>query len=161
MAGTVSYKGFRFDIGGNRFFSKNAEIEKLWNEILGDRMIERDRLSRIYYRGRFFKYPLETLNVLAARAAGDEEGTHMIPRPLPSCLRAKPRDRGHVAAPSDRNRLRRRPDSTNQLPARSFRWPRAPRLSEFRSTETGWSHSVHVIHNQWSFGETICSVANQ
>jgi protoporphyrinogen oxidase len=64
IARTVSYKGFRFDIGGHRFFSKNAEIEKLWTEILGDRMIERDRLSRIYYRGRFFKYPLETLNVL-------------------------------------------------------------------------------------------------
>jgi protoporphyrinogen oxidase len=64
IARTVSYKGFRFDIGGHRFFSKNADIERLWNEILGDRMIERDRLSRIYYRGRFFKYPLETLNVL-------------------------------------------------------------------------------------------------
>lgn len=64
IARTVSYKGFRFDIGGHRFFSKNADIEKLWSEILGGRMIERDRLSRIYYRGRFFKYPLETLNVL-------------------------------------------------------------------------------------------------
>ncbi len=64
IARTVSYKGFRFDIGGHRFFSKNADIEQLWSEVLGDRMIERDRLSRIYYRGRFFKYPLETLNVL-------------------------------------------------------------------------------------------------
>jgi len=64
IARTVSYNGFRFDIGGHRFFSKNADIEKLWSEILGDRMIERGRLSRIYYRGRFFKYPLETLNVL-------------------------------------------------------------------------------------------------
>ena len=52
IARTVSYKGFRFDIGGHRFFSKNADIEKLWSETLGDRMIERDRLSRIYYRGR-------------------------------------------------------------------------------------------------------------
>jgi protoporphyrinogen oxidase len=64
IARTVTYKGFRFDIGGHRFFSKNAEIEQLWSEIIGDRMLERDRLSRIYYRGRFFKYPLETLNVL-------------------------------------------------------------------------------------------------
>jgi protoporphyrinogen oxidase len=64
IARTVTYKGFRFDIGGHRFFSKNADIEKLWAEILGDRMIERARLSRIYYRGRFFKYPLDTLNVL-------------------------------------------------------------------------------------------------
>jgi protoporphyrinogen oxidase len=65
IARTVSYKGFRFDIGGHRFFSKNAEIEKLWGEILGDRMLERERLSRIYYRGRFFKYPLETWDALS------------------------------------------------------------------------------------------------
>jgi protoporphyrinogen oxidase len=65
IARTVSYKGFRFDIGGHRFFSKNAEIEKLWGDILGDRMLERERLSRIYYRGRFFKYPLETWDALS------------------------------------------------------------------------------------------------
>jgi protoporphyrinogen oxidase len=64
IARTANYKGFRFDIGGHRFFSKNQQIEDLWTEILGDRMLERDRLSRIYYRGRFFKYPLETRNVL-------------------------------------------------------------------------------------------------
>jgi protoporphyrinogen oxidase len=64
IARTVSYKGFRFDIGGHRFFSKNPEIEKMWSEILGDRMLERARLSRIYYRGRFFKYPLETWDAL-------------------------------------------------------------------------------------------------
>ena len=64
IARTVSYKGFRFDIGGHRFFSKNPAIEQLWTTILGDQMIERDRLSRIYYRGRFFKYPLESLDVL-------------------------------------------------------------------------------------------------
>jgi protoporphyrinogen oxidase len=65
IARTVSYKGFRFDIGGHRFFSKNAEIEKLWGDILGDRMLERERLSRIYYKGRFFKYPLETRDALS------------------------------------------------------------------------------------------------
>src|SRR6202140_6015967 len=35
---TVRYKGFRFDIGGHRFFSKNPEIEALWTEFMGDRM---------------------------------------------------------------------------------------------------------------------------
>jgi protoporphyrinogen oxidase len=65
IARTVSYKGFRFDIGGHRFFSKNAEVEKMWGDILGDRMLERARLSRIYYRGRFFKYPLETWDALS------------------------------------------------------------------------------------------------
>ncbi len=71
IARTVCYKGFRFDIGGHRFFSKNPDIEKLWTEILGDRMLVRDRLSRIYYRGRFFKYPLEVRNVLENLGAAE------------------------------------------------------------------------------------------
>ena len=61
---TATYKGFSFDIGGHRFFSKNAAIEQLWTAILGDQMVERQRLSRIFYRGRFFKYPLESFDVL-------------------------------------------------------------------------------------------------
>jgi protoporphyrinogen oxidase len=64
LSRTVDYKGFRFDIGGHRFFSKNPEIEALWTDILGDRMLVRERLSRIYYRGRLFKYPLEIWDTL-------------------------------------------------------------------------------------------------
>jgi protoporphyrinogen oxidase len=76
LARTVEYKGFRFDIGGHRFFSKNREIEALWTELMGERMQVRRRLSRIYYRGRFFKYPLEPLDAL--RKLG--------PREAVSCL---------------------------------------------------------------------------
>src|SRR5215211_7341523 len=47
---TVEHEGYRFDIGGHRFFSKNQEIEDLWTEILGDQLLTRRRLSRIYYR---------------------------------------------------------------------------------------------------------------
>jgi protoporphyrinogen oxidase len=64
LARTIEYKGFRFDIGGHRFFSKNPEIEALWTELMGERMRVRARLSRIYYRGRFYKYPLEPLDAL-------------------------------------------------------------------------------------------------
>jgi protoporphyrinogen oxidase len=64
LARTIDYKGFLFDIGGHRFFSKNEEIERLWSEVLGDRMRSRKRLSRIYYDGKFFKYPLEPLDAL-------------------------------------------------------------------------------------------------
>ena len=64
LARTVEYRGFRFDIGGHRFFSKNREIEALWTELLGTRMRDCSRLSRVYYRGRFFKYPLEPLDAL-------------------------------------------------------------------------------------------------
>lgn len=55
---TAHHNGFLFDIGGHRFFSKSKEIVDLWNEILPDDFIERPRLSRIYYRGKFFSYPL-------------------------------------------------------------------------------------------------------
>jgi len=56
---TVQYKGFRFDIGGHRFFSKSQQVEDLWSEILPEDMLVRPRLSRIYYRGKFFSYPLK------------------------------------------------------------------------------------------------------
>jgi protoporphyrinogen oxidase len=62
---TVNYKGFLFDIGGHRFFSKSKEIVDLWNEILPDDFIERPRLSRIFYRGKFYTYPLKAFEALA------------------------------------------------------------------------------------------------
>jgi len=62
---TVDYKGFLFDIGGHRFFSKSKEIVDLWNEILPDDFIERPRLSRIYYRNKFYAYPLKAFEALA------------------------------------------------------------------------------------------------
>jgi protoporphyrinogen oxidase len=64
LARTAEYKGYRFDIGGHRFFSKNQEVEDLWTEILGPEMLTRDRLSRIYYRGKFFAYPIKAANAL-------------------------------------------------------------------------------------------------
>lgn len=56
---TVVHKGFRFDIGGHRFFSKSQEIEDLWSEVLPYDMLTCDRLSRIYYGGKFYSYPLD------------------------------------------------------------------------------------------------------
>ena len=64
LARTVEHRGYRFDIGGHRFFSKNQEVEDLWTEILGEEMLNRGRLSRIYYRGRYFAYPLKAFNAL-------------------------------------------------------------------------------------------------
>ena len=61
---TVNYKGFLFDIGGHRFFSKSKEIVDLWNEILPDDFIERPRLSRIFYRNKFYAYPLKAFEAL-------------------------------------------------------------------------------------------------
>jgi len=64
IARTVEYKGFRFDIGGHRFFTKVGPVRELWRSMLGAEMLTRPRLSRIYYRGRFFDYPLSPMNAL-------------------------------------------------------------------------------------------------
>jgi protoporphyrinogen oxidase len=61
---TVSYKGFLFDIGGHRFFSKSREVVALWDEILPDDFLLRPRLSRIYYGGKFYAYPLKAFEAL-------------------------------------------------------------------------------------------------
>ena len=62
---TVSYRGYRFDIGGHRFFSKVPLINELWHEILGEEFLLRPRISRIYYNQHFFDYPLQPMNALA------------------------------------------------------------------------------------------------
>ncbi|MGB7377684.1 MAG: NAD(P)/FAD-dependent oxidoreductase [Rivularia sp. (in: cyanobacteria)] len=61
---TETYKGYHFDIGGHRFFTKVAEVQQLWNEVLGDEFIKTPRLSRIYYQGKFFQYPLSVFDTL-------------------------------------------------------------------------------------------------
>ena len=64
LARTVNYRGYLFDIGGHRFFTKWEEVEAVWHEVLGDKFLSRPRLSRIYYRNRFFFYPLKPKDAL-------------------------------------------------------------------------------------------------
>jgi protoporphyrinogen oxidase len=71
LARTVEYKGFRFDIGGHRFFTKVGAVQKLWRAMLGPEMLRRPRLSRIYYGGRFFDYPLKPFNALRGLGIGN------------------------------------------------------------------------------------------
>jgi protoporphyrinogen oxidase len=61
---TASHEGFRFDIGGHRFFSKSREVVELWDELLPHDFIERPRMSRIYYQGKFYSYPLRAFEAL-------------------------------------------------------------------------------------------------
>ncbi|MCA0271482.1 MAG: NAD(P)/FAD-dependent oxidoreductase [Proteobacteria bacterium] len=61
---TESNNGYRFDIGGHRFFTKVKEVEDMWHEVLKDDFITVPRLSRIYYREKFFDYPLKLFNAL-------------------------------------------------------------------------------------------------
>ena len=61
---TAQYKGYRFDIGGHRFFTKVQPVQDLWEELLGPQFISVPRLSRIHYNGRYFNYPLKAANAL-------------------------------------------------------------------------------------------------
>lgn len=62
---TVVRDGWRFDIGGHRFFTKVPSVRERWHAVLGDAdFITRSRLSRIYYNQRFFDYPLKAANAL-------------------------------------------------------------------------------------------------
>jgi protoporphyrinogen oxidase len=76
IARTVNYKGNRFDIGGHRFFTTVPEIDAMWREVLGSDFLEVERLSRIYYRGKFYSYPLQWMNALGN--LGLVESIHII-----------------------------------------------------------------------------------
>jgi protoporphyrinogen oxidase len=64
IARTEQYKGYRFDIGGHRFFTKIDPVQEFWEELLGDDFLTVERLSRIYYDRTFFNYPLKPINAL-------------------------------------------------------------------------------------------------
>ena len=64
LARTENYDGYRFDLGGHRFFTKSLEVQRMWHELLGKVFLRRPRLSRIYYKKKFFFYPLKPLNAL-------------------------------------------------------------------------------------------------
>jgi len=64
LARTEEYKGYRFDIGGHRFYTKAPGVQRIWEELLGDEFLRRPRLSRIYFNHRFFQYPLSVSNVV-------------------------------------------------------------------------------------------------
>ena len=59
---TLNFHGYLFDIGGHRFLTKSVEVNELWKDVMGDDLLHVKRLSRIYYRKRFFQYPLSFMN---------------------------------------------------------------------------------------------------
>ncbi len=90
---TETYKGYRFDIGGHRFFTKVGEVERLWHEILQDEFVRRPRMSRIYYDGKFFPYPLKIAPTLAnlgplesLRIMGSYLWARLVPKREPANL---------------------------------------------------------------------------
>jgi protoporphyrinogen oxidase len=90
LARTVVRDGYRFDLGGHRFFTKSGEVEALWEELLGPELLVRPRLSRIYWRGRFIEYPLRPADVFA------RVGPLELARSLASYARARLGRRGEA-----------------------------------------------------------------
>jgi protoporphyrinogen oxidase len=87
LARTTEHKGYLFDIGGHRFFTKVPLVQELWEQVLGDDLLRRPRLSRIYYKSKFFAYPLEPLGALrglgpveAIRCALSYARARLLPR---------------------------------------------------------------------------------
>ena len=76
LAKTVVRDGYRFDLGGHRFFTKSAEVDALWHELMGEELLTRPRLSRIYWNGRFLDYPLRAPDVI--RKLGSVELTRVL-----------------------------------------------------------------------------------
>jgi protoporphyrinogen oxidase len=64
LARTCRYKEYSFDIGGHRFFTKFQPVQALWEDLLGEELIDVPRLSRIHYKGRLFQYPLRAVDAL-------------------------------------------------------------------------------------------------
>ncbi len=59
---TVDFDGYRFDIGGHRYLSRSSKVNELWRSILGNDLIDVNRISRIYFGGKYYSYPLSLGN---------------------------------------------------------------------------------------------------
>jgi protoporphyrinogen oxidase len=130
IAKTVEQDGYRFDLGGHRFFTKSKEVERLWWEVMGDEFLLRPRMSRIYWNERFLDYPLRGPDVI--RKLGPVELT----RSFASYLAAKLRPKGEE-------------ETVEQWVSNRF----GRRLFElfFRSyTEKVWGVSTSELRAEWA-----------
>jgi protoporphyrinogen oxidase len=90
LAKTVEIDGYRFDLGGHRFFTKSVEVDALWHQILGEEFLLRPRMSRIFWNGRYLDYPLRGPDVV--RKLGPVELTRCVASYLRAASRRNKRD---------------------------------------------------------------------
>jgi protoporphyrinogen oxidase len=130
LARTQRYAGFLFDMGGHRFFTKSEEVKALWQEVLGEELLLRPRLSRIYYKQRYFAYPLDLVDVV--RGLGVVESLRILVSYCSSRLRP------HAPETSFRHWV------SNRFGARLFE-------TFFRSyTEKVWGISTDELDAEWA-----------
>ncbi len=90
IARTEVRDGYRFDLGGHRFFTKVKEVDDLWHEIMGDEFLKRPRQSRIYWNDKFLEYPLQGMDVI--RKLGPIELTRCLASYLLAAVKPKGRE---------------------------------------------------------------------
>jgi len=130
LARTEVRDGYRFDLGGHRFYTKSVEVEALWHDLLGDELLRRKRLSRIHWRGHLIEYPLRAGDVFS---------------------KVGPLEVGRVGASYARARLRRRREAASFEDWVTQRFGR--RLFElfFRAyTEKVWGVPTSEIRAEWA-----------
>jgi protoporphyrinogen oxidase len=128
---TAERDGWRFDIGGHRFFTKVPEVEALWHEVLpAEDFLLRPRISRIFYDGKLYDYPLKASNAL--RNLGMVEAVKCVLSYLWARIRP-PRDES---------------DYESWLVAR-FGW-RLYRTFFKTYTEKVWGVPVHEMPSDWA-----------
>jgi protoporphyrinogen oxidase len=127
---TATYKGYRFDIGGHRFFTKMPAVEALWREVLAEAdFLRRQRLSRIYFNKRFFHYPLRAMNTL--QGLGLWNSALILASYLQAQLAPQPRE-----------------DTFEQWVSNRF-GPRLYRTFFKTYTEKVWGIPCHEISAEW------------
>src|ERR671937_578617 len=87
IAKTKEHDGYRFDLGGHRFFTKAKEVDDMWHEVLDEEFLLRPRMSRIFWNGRFLDYPLRGPDVI--RKLGPVELTRAFLSYLAAAARPK------------------------------------------------------------------------
>lgn len=60
---TVDYKGYRFDLGGHRWFSKNEDLNRWFRRLMAGELVDVDRISRIFHDGTYYQYPIQIADV--------------------------------------------------------------------------------------------------
>ncbi len=76
LAKSIYYRDFILDLGPHRFFTKIPPVLQLWHEVLGPEQVTINRLTRIYYRGKYFQYPVKAFEVL--QKVGIWESTRIV-----------------------------------------------------------------------------------
>ena len=64
LCNTNEHRGYKFDLGGHRWFTKNEDLNSWFRRLMGDEIVWVERISRIYYDGGYYSYPISILNVI-------------------------------------------------------------------------------------------------